>query len=122
MASVSASSSTPVKQPTLSSRINSYTRKAHERDRIISSIKLILCLIDPILYGRLVRQFYEMYETLENEIQRHIKARTPAGRIFERVVMEEVFREEAFIKDLKYWCGADWRDWEVTGQMQRYKV
>ncbi|KNC98385.1 uncharacterized protein SPPG_06091 [Spizellomyces punctatus DAOM BR117] len=106
----------------LSDRINLHTRKVHSQNHWISNIKLLICLLDHQLYARLVRQFYELYKTVEDEVTRHIEAGDEAGLLLKQVAMREIFREEAFREDARYWCGPDWRDWKESGPMKKYKA
>lgn len=75
-----------------------------ENDRLFN-LKLALVLTDKDIYIDTMIDFYFVFCTLENELHEHIDHPCVNG-----VVPEELYRTEAFERDLEYIIGEGWRE------------
>lgn len=81
------------------------TQKAHTMAESTSFVTSFLKgIVDKQSYGKLVGNFYFIYDSLEAELDQH-RSHPVLGKIF----YPELWRKSTLEKDLAYYYGADWQ-------------
>ena len=93
------------------SQMKTRTRKAHDDSDRKINFKLALVLTDTRLYANVLADFLLVFETMEQAILQH------SGHKHVSCLMDkDMFRTEAFEKDISFYLGEDWRG-NVTHSM-----
>lgn len=88
-----------------SSELRNKTKDVHDKSDRLINLKLVVVLTDTKLYAEAITEFYFVFRTIEECIDR-LKEDPRIHQFY----IKEMFRKEAFERDLEYFLGSDWSE------------
>lgn len=88
-----------------SSELRNSTKDVHDASDRLINLKLAVVLTDTKLYAEAIAEFYFVFRTIEECIDR-LKDDPRISQFY----IKEMFRKEAFERDLQYFLGPDWSE------------
>jgi len=77
----------------------------HDKSDKLVNLKLAVALTNTKLYGTVLRDFYCIYEAIENQVKKY----QMDNQLIHEIWLPEMSRTVAFEKDLDYYLGVGWK-------------
>ena len=84
--------------------MNEKTRQVHDKSDKLINLKLAIALTDLNTYGKVLCDFYHVFQAIENGLE-EAKSHPHVGPL----IFKELARVERFEDDLAFYLGKDWR-------------
>jgi len=88
-----------------SSELRNKTKDVHDKSDRLINLKLVVVLTDTKLYAEAIAEFYFVFRTIEECIDR-----LKEDPRIQQFYIKEMFRKEAFERDLEYFLGPGWSE------------
>jgi len=100
---------------TFSDELRLKSKNIHDKSDKLVNLKLAIALTDLKLYGLVLKDFYHIFKTIEDQVAKH-----QTNEKIAELWMPELSRKEAFEKDLEYYLGINWCQFEPSKVVNDY--
>ena len=84
------------------------TKKVHDQSDKLINLKLAIVLTDTTLYGKVLGDFYHVFQTMEN-VMRVLQSHPYIKDLADCLLVPGILRSHTFEVDLDFYLGPDWK-------------